>query len=588
MPFEATRPELVWPGKYDEQGRRRVVDRVTLPFRVVERLGGEPAGAFEDGWRNQLIWGDNQRVMSSLLDRHAGQVDLIYLDPPFASGGDFVMTVPIGDGSPAGETSGASSFETTLYRDSWQGGLGTYLAMLADRLTLMRELLRDTGSLYIHVDAIAGHYVKVVADEIFGAGSFQREIIWRIGWVSGFKSAARNWIRNHDTILFYVKSPGSFTFNKTYVPYPPGYRRRGGGEPTGKGYPIDDVWNASPAEQELKGEDSLDSIQIKSFSNEKTGYATQKNESVLRRIIEASSNPGDLVADFFCGSGTTQAVAEKTGRRWIGADLGRSAIHITRKRLLDIPGCRPFDLLDLGPHERTHWQMATFGGNTDDYMAAMLRLYGAAPLAGSTHLHGRMGEAAVHIGAADVPVSADEIALCLEECALVGAKELHILGWDWQPGVQDPAAADAAARGVDLLLRQIPRELMEDQAVARGDITFFELARLDLQLRPTRRRHEVVVTLRHFDLPHPDLLSGTVREKIARWSDHVDSWAVDWTFTGDTFEPGWVTYRTRKARSLRWESDPHVFDGPGEYTVMVKVVDIFGNDTAWVRPVTIA
>ncbi|MBK9061400.1 MAG: site-specific DNA-methyltransferase [Flavobacteriales bacterium] len=136
--------------------------------------------------------------------------------------------------------------------------------------------------------------------------------MWRIGWLSGYKTKAQNWIRNHDVIYYYVKDPKSFTFNKAYVPYPDGYVRRDGAEPTGKGTPIEDVWNANESEFALKGGESLDSIQIKSFSNEKTGYPTQKNESLLRRIIEASSKPNDLVLDFFCGSGTTLAVCRET------------------------------------------------------------------------------------------------------------------------------------------------------------------------------------------------------------------------------------------------------------------------------------
>src|SRR5690606_12655232 len=152
-------------------------------------------------------------------------------------------------------------------------------------------------SLYVHVDPTVGHAVKLLLDEVFGPGCFQREIVWRIGWVSGFKTKARNWIRNHDLLFFYVKDPRRFTFNKRILPHPPGYVRRDGSPPRGRGVPLCDVWNAGEGELSLRGRESLDSIQIKSFSTEKTGYATQKNESLLRRIVEASSNPGDLVAD---------------------------------------------------------------------------------------------------------------------------------------------------------------------------------------------------------------------------------------------------------------------------------------------------
>lgn len=195
-------------------------------------------------------------------------------------------------------------------------------------------MLADNGSLYLHLDSNEVHAIKLICDEVFGAECFQRQIIWRIGWISGYKSAARNWIRNHDTILFYCKDPGKMIFNKMYLPYPEGYLRRGSGSPSGKkekgdpgkGYPLEDTWNCSAI-------DRMDSIQIKSFSKEKTSYPTQKNESLLERIILVSSNPGDLVMDVFAGSGTTAAVAQKTGRRWIACDANHIAVQTINRRL---------------------------------------------------------------------------------------------------------------------------------------------------------------------------------------------------------------------------------------------------------------
>ena len=175
--------------------------------------------------------------------------------------------------------------------------------------------------------------MRLLLDEVFGAASFQREIIWRIGWVSGFKTRARNWIRNHDTILFYAKDPKRMRFNKVYVPHPEGYVRRAGAAAKAPGMAVDDVWNAGSGDLALVGVDALDSIQIKSFSREKTGYATQKNESLLRRIVAASSNPGDLVLDAFSGAGTTAVVAASMGRRFLAGDVGEAAIHLTRARL---------------------------------------------------------------------------------------------------------------------------------------------------------------------------------------------------------------------------------------------------------------
>lgn len=312
------RVELRWPGKRGA-GAPAVP---TLALEVEQRVG-------DDGPRDLLICADNLLAMQALLATHAGAVDLVYLDPPFATGHDFVRTSFTG---PDGE--GRGELRAHAYHDRWPGGLAAFLCMLEPRLRLCHRLLAAHGSLYLHVDPTVGHYAKVMLDEVFGPGCFQREIVWRIGWLSGFKTRANNWIRNHDLIFFYTKDPTRFVFNKQYVAHPAGYRRRDGKPAEGPGTPMEDVWNANSAEFALRGRDSLDSIQIKSFSREKTGWATQKNASLLRRIVAASSRPGDLVADFFCGSGTTLVAAAELGRRFIGCDCALPAIELAHARLL--------------------------------------------------------------------------------------------------------------------------------------------------------------------------------------------------------------------------------------------------------------
>ena len=247
--IDITKTEMVWPGKYNEDGTLREIPRVKLPFQVIESVNesratrisqqargislfdtydGNEGDTFEKGWKNKLIWGDNLLVMGSLLDKFAGKIDLIYIDPPFATGADFSFKTSVGE-SGIELVKEQSVLEEKAYRDTWGGGLRTYLDMIYQRLSLMRDLLSPKGSIYVHLDATVGHYAKIILDEIFNSESFQRQIIWRIGWISGYKSAAKNWIRNHDMILYYVKKPTDFTFNKKYVPYPQGYERRGGG-----------------------------------------------------------------------------------------------------------------------------------------------------------------------------------------------------------------------------------------------------------------------------------------------------------------------------------------------------------------------
>jgi hypothetical protein len=268
----------------------------------------------------------------------------VYVDPPFDTGGafDYLATLP---GAPAGTPRVA----IPAYEDA--RGLDAWLSWFHGISVALHELLAPGGSLYVHLDAHAAHYAKVLLDEVFGAQGFQREIVWRIGWVSGFKSQTRNWIRNHDTLLFYAKGGKPSTFHKEHIPYPEGYVRRDGSPPRGAGYPLEDVWNAS----EL---DRLDSIQIMSFSGEKVGYPTQKNESLVSRVVRASSSPGDLVLDGFVGSGTTAVVAERLGRRWIACDVSPLAIHATRRRLLGLRDVAPFVVQDAGGAPPTGGRLA--------------------------------------------------------------------------------------------------------------------------------------------------------------------------------------------------------------------------------------
>jgi DNA methylase len=322
---------LVWK----ERRRPREPRGAALPLQIDEEYGDPQT---QGGWANRLVLGDQATILRSLARELEGAVSLVYVDPPFDTGGEFHFraTIPgVVDAPPIT----IPAYADARGRDAW---LGWFL----EAARRLHVLLAEGGRLYVHLDAHVVHYAKVLLDEVFGRDAFQREIVWRIGWVSGFKSRANNWIRNHDVILFYVKgsprkSPRGVDFNKEYIPYPPGYVRRDGTPPRGPGYPLEDVWNAS----EL---DRLDSIQIKSFSGEKVGFPTQKNEGLLARIVRASSNPGDIVLDCFVGSGTTAVVAEKLGRRWVACDVAPIAVHTARKRLLALPDVRPFVVQSAG------------------------------------------------------------------------------------------------------------------------------------------------------------------------------------------------------------------------------------------------
>jgi len=594
--IEITKTELVWPGKYNEDGALKELPRVNLPFQVIETINetratretkktkagtffeiweAKEGDTFEEGWKNKLIWGDNLLVMESLLEKFAGKIDLIYIDPPFATGADFNFTTEVGDGG-LEVTKEQSIIEEKAYRDTWGKGTESYLIMIQNRLILMKELLSNTGSIYVHVDWHIGHYVKLIMDEIFGRSNFQNEIAWAYRTQGATK---RRWSRKHDTLLFYTKGE-DWVFNvqleRSYMLHKYGFDKDDFKiDEEGKQYRdaiVRDVWEI-PA--------------IQSATYENLGFRTQKPEKLLERIISGSSNEGQLVADFFPGSGTTLAVAEKLGRRWIGCDLSRWAIHVSRKRLLEIENCNPFEVLNLGKYERKYWQGVTFGDKKKSdqqlaiyqYLAFILKLYGAEPISGMQHLHGKNGKAVVHVGAVDAPVTIDEINACLDECMAIQQKELHILGWEWEMGLYDLMTDAAKGRGIKLVLLNIPREVMEQQAVDKGDIQFFELAYLEVDIKQEKGR-KIVVSLKDFVIPNTELIPEEIRSKIKKWSDYIDYWAIDWDFQNDTFMNGWVTYRTRKDRTLALKSDAHSYEKPGKYTVMVKVVDIFGNDTS--------
>ena len=629
--IDVTRTELVWPGKYNEDGTLREIPRVSLPFQIIETINesratreakkagvqtslfdvyeGNEGDTFEEGWKNKLIWGDNMLVMGSLLEKFAGKIDLIYIDPPFATGADFSFTSPIGD---EGETvfKKQSIIEEKAYRDTWGQGRNSWFEMIFDRLRLMRELLSDRGSLYLHVDWYVGHHIRPVLDEVFGEDSSLGEIIWAYGSPSGGRVSGSKLVKAHDIVFCFAKCYGQHKYKIAYLPYSEKYvndwfkytdemgrryrKRQRADKKTGqrywekqyldesKGVPASTVWSdiqqayADPRAYKLR------------TTSEITGYATQKPEKLLDRIINISSEPGDLIADFFCGSGTTLAIAEKLDRRWIGCDLGRWGIHVTRKRLLGIENCKPFDVLNLGKYERQYWQGVTFGKKANkplseqafyEYLAFILKLYGAQPVAGMEHLHGKKAKALVYIGAVDAPVTIGEIDAAVDECAKLKQKELHVLGWEWEMGLQNLVIPEAKKKGVALLLLQIPREVMEQQAAEKGDVRFFELAYLEAAIEKPKKL-AARVTLEDFVIPNAELIPDDVRDKVQQWSDYIDYWAVDWDFRNDTFMHGWVAYRTRKERALPLASDPHHYAAPGTYRILVKVIDIFGNDTS--------
>ncbi|HUW91242.1 MAG TPA: site-specific DNA-methyltransferase [Candidatus Nanopelagicaceae bacterium] len=349
-------PKLDWKKKDEKYAQKSNYSQNIYEFQVLELIENPIIGSVifdkdvsknkrslnqqheksSNSWKNLLIWGENKSIMGSLNPKFSNKINLIYIDPPYATGGNFESKTFIGEGN---------TFENKkAYSDIWDGGIDEYIEFLYDRLLLMKNLLSKNGSIYVHLDWHVSHYIKVILDEIFGKENFRNEIIW--AYPAASAKTRKFFIRSFDSILFYTKS-NEYTFNDDpgiYMEYSDRVKfalkeddkgmfyYRGGSHNgkrlsqkvyvTNKGIFPRDVWTDIPY--------------IRANTLEYQAFSTQKPERLLRRIILASSNKDDIVADFFCGTGTSLAVAEKLGRRWIGSDIAKQAINISRKRIFDV------------------------------------------------------------------------------------------------------------------------------------------------------------------------------------------------------------------------------------------------------------
>jgi DNA modification methylase len=600
-------------------------------------------GRGETEWRNRLIWGDKKYVLPSLLPEFANSVDLVYIDPPFDTGADFSyhVEVPNHDVDSTSFTKLPSVIEQKAYRDTWGVGptqLDSYLRWFYETLVFLDELLRPSGNIYIHLDWHVAHYGKVVADEVFGIDNFQNEIIWKRALTH---NDPKGYGRIHDTLLFYKKPLADFKvpyseYDKEYLDqayrhYDPDGRRyrllplhathefsstdtntrRFGNRvlrpPSGKYW----RWSQKKIDEAMKSglilvseggvpqyKKYLDEAKgvppqsiwddIKQMTREEMcGYPTQKPAELLERIMEASSKPGDLVLDCFCGSGTAVVVAERKGRRWVACDLSRFAIHTTRKRLLDVTGVNPFAIQNLGKYERQAWQAAEFGDEAEarvrSYVNFILSLYHAQPLNGYMWLHGKKGNRLVHVGSVDSPISPLDVGQIVAEFrrSVGTGKEapktngVDVLGWDFAFELNELAKQQAAQANVDLRFLRIPREVLDRKAVEQGDVYFFELASLDVGVKKSGSK--VTVTINDFVIPLDDV-PADIQKEITHWSQWIDYWAIDWNNKNDTFHNEWQEYRTREKPKLATESSK-TYDESGEHRILVKVIDILGNDS---------
>jgi DNA modification methylase len=591
--------ELVWNGKTNE------VTNAVLPFQVIEQVD-EPRAEVDTklqmsmfdvdergrqlkGWQNKLIWGDNKLILSSLKNgplreeiEKQGGIKLIYIDPPFDVGADFSMDIEIGDDS---FTKKANILEEIAYRDTWGRGADSFISMISERLILMHDLLAENGAIYVHCDWRVSSYMRLILEEIFGAGSFQREIIWSLDTVSGYKSMVNNWVRSHDTILYYAKGGTPSVFNKEYLPHKPEYLKRfDKTDENGRKYRDDRGQGRIQYLDETPGRvigdvwSDVMSFQQASTSTEFLSYPTQKPESLLARIINASSNEGDLVADFFVGSGTTAAVAEKLGRKWITSDLGKFSVHTTRKRMIAVQrelkvlgkDFRAFEILNLGKYERQHYvgvnlnlrieeQQKQIELREQQFVSLILDAYKADVADGFKTFQGKKSGRLVAVGPVNVPVSRLFVEEVILECRQKHVTKVDILGFEFEMGLFPNVLDDARTKGIDISPKHIPAEVFDKRAIERGQVVFHDVAAIEV--KPLIKKNSIAIELTDFSVFYSqDSVSGaeaTLKDKANKivvekgqivkvskdkdgivnrevltkaWTDWIDYWAVDFNF----------------------------------------------------------
>ena len=754
--------ELVWNGK------TRDVCTTVLPFQTLEHID-EPRtetrmqedlfdsrGRQQAGWTNKLIWGDNKLILSSLkagaLRRQIedeGGLKLIYIDPPFDVGADFSMDIEIG-----GETfhKEANLLEQIAYRDTWGRGADSFVAMLYERIILMRDLLAEGGSIFIHIGPKLVPHTRLICDELFGANRLLGEIVWqrtdphndavkklgvvtdrilwfckgdryqydadvertdlsesaeseyslqeldggeivnfrgnesrrgrrfklenatwkgsrnRFTWRGAAPSAKREWIYDFNGMEaalergeLYLRDPsvGSSRCVKRYLDEV-------------KGIPLQDIWSEVGR---MKGG---------------TDYPTQKPERLIERIVKIASRENDLVADFFCGSGTTAAVAEKLGRKWIATDLGKFGIHTTRKRLIGVQrekkaaekDFRAFEVLNLGRYERQAYlnvggrltgaqKEQALARKENEFRELILRAYKATAFGGTEgagrsnaaqdgFFHGARNGRLVVIGPINLPVGRLFVEEIITECRKRGASRADVLAFEFEMGLFPAVLEEARGKGIDLAPKYIPAEVFDKRAVDKGHVLFHDISFVEATPRYDKKNKLALrIELTDFSVYYTQgaceaaiaAMKGGKSEVMCeqgqlykvskskdgivskerltkRWTDWVDYWAVDFDYMsrkeiikvpvgtglsgvaslpgfeppqgelalpdfeerwtgGYIFENEWQSFRTRQSRDLEMITTLHIYVRPGRYTVAVKVIDIFGNDTMTLVPANV-
>ena len=517
-------------------------------------------------------------------------------------GADFSMDIEIG-----GETltKKPNILEEIAYRDTWGKGADSFISMIYERLVLMRDLLAEDGSIYVHCDWRVNSYIRLVLDEVFGKENYRNDLIWYYRrWTAG--SGAYQ--RMHDTMFFYSKST-SFKLNPVYIEATEGQKKkhnkgwdRNSVLIKGKRQPQLLVYNQTKVDEAVEqGRINLDDYArivtvntgktiapdvweinyINSQAKERIDYPTQKPEALLDRIIKSSSNEGDIVADFFCGSGTTSAVAEKLGRKWIASDLGKFAIHTTRKRMIgvqrqlkaDNKSWRAFEILNLGKYERQHY----IGVNPDlreeekesqlrarekAFLDLILHAYHAESVSQFNCFQGKKAGRLVAVGPVNLPVTRLFVEEIILECRQKHITRVDILGFEFEMGLFPNIQEEAKSKGIDLAMKYIPAEVFDKRAIEKNQVVFHDVSFIEVKplLGKGKKKHSIAIELTDFsvfysqDAADADVTLKKKKSKVIvdkgqvvkiskdkdgivsrevltqKWTDWIDYWSVDFNF----------------------------------------------------------
>ncbi len=554
--------EVDWEDKNDIIAKK-LKKLKKIPLQLVENVNLNKTEETEENWKNKLIYGNNSLIMNSLIRNYEGKIDLIYINIP-----NLIIENQFWNKS--------NSLGEEVFIEKWNNQTEIeYISSLYIQFFLMKRLLSGKASIYVHINKTNeySHYIKIILDEIFGIENCQREIFWdtpyKIDNEVLFESTS-------DIIFYYTKTERSL-FNIQFIPMSQEKidEKYTLIDEQGRRYKITRRGNKKYLEEE-KGEprkDILEDIPLDSDIIDDS-YRDYKPIELIKLFIAASSNQGDLIADFNCFTGTGIIAAETLNRRWIGCVNNKYAIHLIKNRLINILEVKPFEIYNLGKYERQHWKTPLYfpiEQIKNNYLQFMLELFNATEKKNTKYLNGMKGSYLVHIADVDEALNQKKLELLKEELVSLKQKKLNVLCWIKEKGVQNIINGD-----YEIKVLIIPEGILKISKSIKKDVQFFENAYIDAVLEKEGKKYKIII--KDFGIPIINDIIISQFTKIKNWSDLIDFWTVDNNFSQRGYSPDKLCYyRTEKVPKLKLESEPFQLSNSKENGVMLKITDILGN-----------